>query len=319
MNFTYNNHLKYKIGSDVTGYRDFGYREQVTDKFKVSVGAIDKDHYATSNWVQEQYRTADIIRREYGKDFVVMFSGGTDSEIVLRAFKHIGVTPRVVFIKFNNDYNHGDMVYAIQIANSMDLKLEIIPFDIINFYRSGLAAELATELQCSQMAYLSVYYHVAKLCLPAVMGGEMLMKRITKPNFSEWSYCFRENEDASAMRFSHKYGIPLVNEWFSYTPEMMGYYLEHPVIKSMLTENNYKLTSVSTKNSVLYTYMPDIVKKIKTHGFEKILGFNGETYAALSQCYVKRLESSLDGIYIRDLYKSLHGEDYVSSEVEQQS
>lgn len=309
MIFTHNNHLRYTIGG-----REFGYREDPTEKFSVSVGSIDKDHYAKSNWLEEQYRTADLIYKDYGKDFVVMFSGGTDSEICLRAFKHIGITPRAVFIKFVGDYNHGDLVYAIKIANSLDIKLEIINFDILNFYRNGLAWELASELQCSQMAYLGVYYHVAKLCAPAVMGGEMLMKRITKPNFSEWSYCFRENEDASAMRFSKKYHIPLVNEWFSYTPEMMGYYLEHPVIKEMLADrNNGKLTSVSTKNGVLRSLMPSIMPKIKTHGFENLLGFNGETYADLSRSFVKRLEPSLDGIYIKDLYKKLHGEDYVSS------
>lgn len=315
MIFTHNNHLKYSIGG-----REFGYREDPTEKFSVSVGAVDKDHYAKSSWLEEQYRTADLIYKDYGKDFVVMFSGGTDSEICLRAFKHIGITPRAVFIKFVGDYNHSDLIYAIKIANSLDIKLEIVNFDILNFYRNGKARDLAEELHCSQMAYLSVYYHVAKFSLPAVMGGEMLMKKIAKPNFSEWSYCFRENEDASAMRFSKKYHIPLVNEWFSYTPEMMAYYLEHPVIKNMMQDrHNGKLTSVSTKNGVLRSYMPSIMPKIKTHGFENLLGFNGETYAELSRSFVKRLEPSLDGIYVKDLYKQLHGEDYVSSEIKQQS
>jgi hypothetical protein len=152
------------------------------------------------------------------------------------------------------------------------------------------------------------------------MGGEMLMKRHVKPNGSKWYYCFRENEDASAMRFSNKYHIPLVNEWFSYTPEMMGYYLERPRIQDMLTDkHNGKMTSVSTKNAVLNYLHPGLVKKVKTTGFEKLLGFNGETYANLATTYVKRLESSLDGIYIEDVYKKLFGEEYASSKTQQQS
>jgi asparagine synthetase B (glutamine-hydrolysing) len=59
--------------------------------------------------------------------------------------------------------------------------------------------------------------------------------------------------------------------------------------------------------------MPAIVKKRKTHGFEKLLGFNGETYNVLATSHTKRLESSLDGIYIDELYKQLNGEEYVSS------
>ena len=314
MNFTHNNHLTYTIGG-----RLYGYREYVTEKYVVDIGSIDLDYYAKSDWLTEQRRTADIIYKEYGKDFVVMFSGGTDSEIVLRAYKSIGITPRAVFIRFVGDYNKADLEKAIQITNELDIKLEIMNFDIINFYRNGIAREFASELQCSQMAYLSVYYHIAKLGVPAVMGGEMLLKRAVNKNGSRWFYCFRENEDGSAIRFSKKFNIPLVNEWFSYTPEMMGYYLEHPTIQKLISDkHNGKMASVSTKNSVLYQYMPELMKKIKTHGFEKLLGFNGETYASLSTAFVKRLEPSLDGIYIEDLEKKLFGENYASRKIEQQ-
>lgn len=315
MNFTHNNHLTY-----TTGDRLYGYREDPTEKFKVNVGTVDLDHYAKSSWFDEQRRTADLIYKDYGKDFAVMFSGGTDSEIVLHAFKSIGVKPRAVFIKFVGDYNKPDLELAIQIAAGLDIKLDVVTFDIINYYRNGKAAEFAAELQCSQMAYLSVYHHIAKLGIPAVMGGEMLMKRSVKPSGSEWYYCFRENEDASAMRFSKKYHIPLVNEWFSYTPEMMGYYLERPAIQNLVTDkNNGKMTSVSSKNAILNYLHPGLVKKIKTTGFERLLGFNGETYANLATTFVKRLEPSLDGIYIKDLYKKLFGEEYASGKTQQQS
>jgi hypothetical protein len=79
------------------------------------------------------------------------------------------------------------------------------------------------------------------------------------------------------------------------------------------------MTSVSTKNVVLNFLHPGLVKKIKTTGFEKLLGFNGETYAHLATTFVKRLEPSLDGIYIEDVYKKLFGEEYVGSQTQQQS
>jgi hypothetical protein len=307
MNFTLNNHLTY-----TTGNRLFGNRETPSEKFKVNVGRIDLDYYKTSNWLEEQYRTADLISKEYGKDFVVMFSGGTDSEIVLRAFNHIGIKPRVVFIKFKNDYNISDYQIAKRIADDVDMKLEAIEFDVKDFYHSGQAYEFAADIQCRQMAYLTVYHHIRQMKLPAIMGGEMMLRRHTFLNGSKWYYCFRENEDASAMRFSLKYGIPLVNEWFSYTPEMMGYYLEHPKIQWLITERyNYKTSSVSSKNDILKELMPDILDKVKTHGYEKLMGFNGETYNSLYLSHTKRLESSLDGIFIDDLYAQLFGENYV--------
>jgi hypothetical protein len=313
MNFTLNNHLTY-----TTGNRLFGNRETPYEKFKVNVGKIDLAYYKTSNWLEEQYRTADLIHKEYGKDFVVMFSGGTDSEIVLRAFKHIGVNPRVVFIKFKNDYNDADYQIAQRITDDIGMKLEAVEFDVKDFYHCGQAYDFSAEIQCRQMAYLSVYHHIRQMQLPAVMGGEMMLRRHTSPSGGKWYYCFRENEDASAMRFSLKYDIPLVNEWFSYTPEMMGYYLEHTKIQWLITERyNYKTSSVSSKNEILKELMPDILDKVKTHGYEKLMGFNGETYNALHLSHTRRLESSLDGIFIDNLMAQLFGTDYDSNKINQ--
>ena len=302
-NFTYNNHLKYTVGN-----RQYGFRETSTEKFLVSCGSIDHNYYRESSWLNEQYRTARLIADDFGSDLIVMFSGGTDSEIVLRAYKHIGMTPRSVFIKFKNDYNISDLKIADQIARELDIKLEVIEFDVKEFYRSGQAWEFSQEIQCRQIAYLTIYHHVLKLQCPAVMGGEMLLRRHVDRAGSKWYYCFRENEDASAMRFSIKYDIPLVNEWFSYTPEMMLYYLEEPEIERLISNPyNYKMSSVSSKNDILQSLMPAIVDKQKTHGYENLMGFNGETYNALYRSHTRRLEPSLDGIFIEDLRTQLLG------------
>lgn len=306
MNFTHNNHLKYWIDDKL-----YGSRQEVYDKYRVEVGRIDPDHYRTSNYQAEQKRTADLIYQDYGKDFVVMFSGGTDSEIVIKSFLEIGIKPRCVFIRFKDNYNDGDYQIALKIAMLHDLELEIFDFDVLDFYNSGQAAEFAAEIQCRQIAYLTVYNAIRELGVPAVMGGEMLLRRVIPQNAeSEWYYTFRENEDASAMRFSNTYGIPLVNEWFSYTPEMMAYYLEHPGIQNLISNKyNYKLGSVSSKNRILHDLIPGLVRKQKTHGYENLGAFNIETYFELYKTHTNRLESSLDGIKMVDLVRMLGVED----------
>jgi hypothetical protein len=306
MNFTLNNHLKYTIGG-----RPFGYRETPYENFIVSVGAVDKEYYKTSNWLKEQYRTADIVRTDLGKELVVFFSGGTDSEIVLRSFVSIGIRPRSVFIKFFGGFNEDDLKYAIAITDELSITLEIIEFDVLEFYLSGEASEISKNLNCSQIAYLTVYYNILKLQAPAVMGGEMLLKKHLDVNLSKWYYCIRENEDASAMRFSLKYNIPLVNEWFSYTPEMIGYYLEDIDVQQLIGNDiNYKFTSVSSKNKILKKLFPNIQEKNKTHGYEKLMGFNVESYRRLHGNYIKRLTFNLDGIFVDDLKFQLFGENY---------
>lgn len=303
MNYTLNNHLKYWIGD-----RLYGFRTNPYEKYRVEIGTIDRDHYKNSSWFKEQLRTADAIIKEWGNDFVVMFSGGTDSEIVVRSFVAIGVKPTCVFLKFPNNLNAGDLQNALLVCNELGLKLTVIEHDLKDFFWSGGAADFAAKIHCRQIAYLNVYYNIQKLGAPAVMGGEMLIRKHTyidkKPT---WYYTFRENEDASAIRFSNTFNIPVVNEWFSYTPEMVAYWLEHIDIQNLINGHNYKLSTVTTKNSVLKKLMPALHNKQKTHGFEKLIGFNCEAYEVLYKTHPHRLENSLDGIGLTDLHKQLYG------------
>ena len=303
MKFTHNNHLRYTIGD-----KEFGYRENSYEKYNVTIGQIDKDHYRTSNYKQELYRTADLIYQDYKSDIALFLSGGTDSEIVARNFVDIGIKPKCFVIKFKDDYNSSDVNEAIGLAAELDLDLNIIDFDVKDFLYSGEATEFGRELQCTQITYLMVYHSIKKIGMPAVMGGEVFLKRNINTDPSTWFYCIRENEDASAMRFSLKFNLPLVNEYFSYTPELLLYYLEDPDITNLVTTKyNYKLTSVSSKNAILKRLVPEIRVRKKTHGFERLLGFNFEAYRQLTYEQIMRLESTVDGIEINKAINILKG------------
>jgi hypothetical protein len=303
MYFTHQNHLKYSIDG-----LEFGYRTSPTQRYKISLGSIDKDHYRKSNYKQELHRTADLIYQDYRSDIALFLSGGTDSEIVARNFVDIGIKPKCFVIKFKDDYNIFDVNEAIDLAKELDLPLNIIDFDVKEFFYSGEASEFGRELQCTQITYLMVYHSIKKIGMPAVMGGEVFLKRNINTDPSTWFYCIRENEDASAMRFSLKFNIPLVNEYFSYTPELLLYYLEDPDIVNLVsTKYNYKLTSVSSKNTILKKLVPEIRVRKKTHGFEKLLGFNFEAYRQLTYEQIMRLESTVDGIEINKAINILKG------------
>jgi hypothetical protein len=301
MNFTHNNHLTYTIGD-----KEFGYRDNSYEKYKITVGKIDKDYYNTSNYSNELLRTADLIYQDYKSELALFLSGGTDSEIVARNFLDIGIKPKCYVIKFKDDYNLADVNDAIVLAKELDLDLHIIDFDVKDFLYSGEATEFGKKVQCTQITYLMVYHCIKKIGMPSVMGGEVFLKRNINTNPSTWYYCIRENEDASAMRFSNLYNIPLVNEYFSYTPELLLYYLEYEDIVSLVsTKYNYKLTSVSSKNVILKKLVPEIKVRKKTHGFENLLGFNYEAYRQLTNEQTLRLESSVDGIEYNQIIKIL--------------
>jgi hypothetical protein len=277
----------------------FSHRETTDEKYRVTVGTIDKDYYKNTNFANELSRTAQLVYEDFGSDIGIFLSGGTDSEIVARNFLSIGIKPRCFTIRFLGGYNNSDVEEAIDLAKELNLPHEIIDFDIKDFYLSGQASEFGAQIQCTQIAYLTVYYWISKLNIPAVMGGELLLRK----NPAIWYHCFRENEDASAMRFSMKYNIPVVNEWFSYTPELMLLYLEDIEIKNLVSVRpiNYA-DSVSIKNSILKRLLPEIRERKKTHGFENLLEFNKTVYDDLSRQQMPR-SYSLNGI---EYYQCLH-------------
>lgn len=303
MKFTHQNHLKYFIDD-----RLYGNRTTSIEKYTVTVGSVDIDYYKKSTYLEELRRIADLVYSDLGSDFVLFLSGGTDSEIVLRSFLSIGIKPKCYTIKFVNDYNQADVLDAIELCKQLNVDLDLIDFDVRDFYYSGLASEFGKELQCTQITYLIIYYNILKIKAPSIMGGELLLKRNINTQPSSWYYCLRENEDGSAMRFSLKYNIPLINEWFSYTPELMLYYLENNDIKSLVSDRfNYKLTSVSSKNAILKRLVPDVIAKRKSTGFEKLFAFNHEVYRMMANQQILRLEPSIDGIEYNQCISMLKG------------
>ena len=224
-----------------------------------------------------------------------------------RSFVHIGIKPRAVFIKFKNDYNIHELVAAQAIADSVGVNLEILPFDIINYVRSGYAQEMAKELQTHKLGFLSVYRGVNELQAPAVMGGSLTFFRNPTLTGSIWKADITESESAS-IRASIKYNVPLVQEWFSYTPEVMGYFLEDPTIHWVITERyNYKGWTDGMKNEIFQKWMPDIIKKNKGTGYEYLTGFMTETNNLLRRSIIPNYDDSVDGILVDDLRQQLFG------------
>jgi hypothetical protein len=88
--------------------------------------------------------------KEFGKDLVVMFSGGTDSEIVLRSFLKIGIVPRCCFINFVGDYNIEDRLVAQKICDDLNVD-SLITSKISIIKEIGNLVSVTTESYLDQL------------------------------------------------------------------------------------------------------------------------------------------------------------------------
>lgn len=304
MEFTLNNHLKYFINEEL-----FGIRKNPLDRYTVEVGKIDEDHYKKSSLYLELLRTADLVHNQLGNDFEIYFSGGTDCEIVIKSFLAIGIKPKLLTIRYTDNSNSFEVVQAQRIAIDLGLKLEIIDFDVREFYFSGESAILSQQIYCPQLLFCVLFEVVKRRQTAAVMGGNVpLTKKIG--NFDPyWYYTYVEYEESCSIRFSQRFNIPTIYEFFSYTPEAMLFWLESEGIKKLVNDDNFKLKAESSKNKILVDDLPqfNIELRIKTHGWEKTTAFNHEASRHLSSKLIPRLTDCLDGIEYTEVIKKLRG------------
>lgn len=303
MEYTYQNHLKFYIGDILYGFRTDPYQ-----KYKVSLGKADLDYLKNITYKKELSRISSLIFNQLKNDFVLFFSGGTDSEIALRSFLSIGIKPKLIMLKMENNYNLHEIKYANKLANELDLKIEYIDINMYDFFYSGEAAEISKDTQCCQIILCALYKIIKKLNFPSLFGGSTLLTRNIKINPTNWYFTLLETDESSSIRFSKLTGIPVISDFFNYTPELMLIYLENPMIQNIInTRYNYKLKLENSKNNILKVLVPEISLRTKNHGLEKIIPFGEETYRMLASTFTQRLTDCLDGIPIDIALKMLKG------------
>jgi len=304
INLTHNNHLKYYINDEV-----FGVRQNPFDRYRVTVGKIDHDRYTNSTFYDELKRIAKLISLELGKDFEIYFSGGTDCEILIRCFLAIGIKPKLVTLRYTDNSNEYEVANATRIANDLSLPLEIVNFDVQDFYFSGAAIDMAQKIYCAMLIFNGFFENVRKRGTPAIMGGNVpLTKKIG--NFDPyWYYTYMESEETCNIRFVQHFNIPVIYEFFSYTPEAMLYWLDSTGIKNLVNNKNLKLKAESSKNQILIDLLPElsIDYRTKTHGWEKTVPFSHEANRHIVRHLIPRLTNCLDGIKYNDAIVQLRG------------
>ena len=268
-------HIKFYTNNDL-----YGNSKDPNRKFRVEFGSVNRDLYQRSNYYEELKRVADLQYNIFGKDLIIFLSGGLDSEIVVRTYLNIGIKPKCVIVRFIHALNPGiienlvEVNAAIETATKLGVDYELRDFDVFNFYLSGEAKEFAVKYTCSEFGIL-VYY---KLCMmyasnPCIFCCEVLLEKRRDNNLNPvWYVRFQETLEAATYRVSKDTNVPIVMEWYYYTPELLLYFLESPYIKRLVTSRSTYASSTRVKNDILRKLMPDVKdsKKSKTYGYENL-------------------------------------------------
>jgi hypothetical protein len=256
-----------------------GIRKSKQDKYKFHVS----DYISNSEMLYKEalYNNASVARDYFSEPFDVLFSGGIDSEIVLRTFKDLGISHNTFIFRYKNGYNKFDVDSAIEISKCLNIPYKVIDFDLENFFENE-AFDFFQKSGClnaPRLAHLKFFDFLDNI--PVMGESEPYWKRLLKGDYSrksEWKFSMSESFNTSKI-YLHSTGRDQLCNWYEFTPQVISAYNKHPFVKNLLDDKIYgKQSNWSSRVLIHKEIWPDIKEKPKLTGFEvdKIPGIHPE-------------------------------------------
>lgn len=243
------------------------------DAWSVAYGTC---HEEPGNLRAENARAARLIAETH-RDPVLLFSGGADSEVALRAFVDAGLPIRCAIIRFANGLNAHDIVWAAQACDALGIHYRHLDLDLEDFVRSGeceayadIAKAAAPEVTISMWAADRIDG------VPVIGQGECYLVKDVPSTYvpgqtpygdEPWMLWEREWV-ASWYRFFIARGTPAVPGFHQFTPGQMLAFLRDDEVRALYNnQRNGKLSTKSSKMAIYRRYY-DLADREKYTGFE---------------------------------------------------
>ena len=282
MNLTHNDHLVWYLATIQNGYlqaKHFAKRKSLDERFVLRFGEQIEN---CKSWAEELKIAAQKLVDVHGTKLALFYSGGSDSEVVLRTLLGIGVIPEVHVIEFDEGLNAHEVKNAFELCRANNIKPVVWHHDTMKYVKEHVYRDMALTYHCSQIAYLTVLEYARRTDRPVIMGGEIYVQKHQHTeggrvhDEASWYYIYREDEDGVTYRYSMATGHPVINEFFTYTPNLLYSWLVHPTIKSVMNnEVPGKLTLLSIKRKVYEQELGyNLTAQTKFHGYEALTWVN---------------------------------------------
>lgn len=201
----------------------------------------------------------------------ILFSGGVDSEIILRSYLKIGANPKVYIIRYENDYNIYDVSYAVTVCSLLNVDYNIVDFNLKKFYENE--AEHISELaQVDRPRALPQCKFVDLVDgLPILCSSDLTGVRTNNDYSSKGAWLIRCWEHdigwSKYLRETNRQGIA---EMFKWTPGLVIAFMQLKWFNKVINDDYYgKLGFNSTKIIGYREIYPDLIDRKKQTGFEK--------------------------------------------------
>lgn len=202
----------------------------------------------------------------------VFFSGGMDSELIVRSYLAIGADPNIYIIRYEKDYNLYDVSYAVTICNSLNLEYKIIDFQLEKFYEqhSETVSEQAQIDRPRMLPHLKFSEYVDGL---TIVGHSDVRWFRSNENYDEKGIWLGQDfeHDIGCDKYNILHNIPAVYQWWKWSPGIVLSYTKLKWFQDLVNDRYPgRLGINSTKINGFREVYPEMLYREKQTGFEKI-------------------------------------------------
>jgi hypothetical protein len=241
----------------------FGNKTLSNSKFKLHIEKYTSRPLKSHK--EELLENARLIRDSFTEPFDLLFSGGLDSEIVLRCYHELRIPINVFIFKYKNNYNHKDIAHALRICNELNVTPTIIDFDLAKFFENDAYDiwKMGHFHKAGMLPHMKMIEYLDNI--PIMGEGE--------PDWTFkndiWQFKLDEADHSHSI-----YGIaiarPMIACWFEYSPEVILSHMQLPNMQRLI-DNAIPGDQTSFDINKYYLYKkiwPEIVIRSKMNGFE---------------------------------------------------
>lgn len=243
---------------------------------------------------------------------VVCFSGGLDSELIVRALHWMDVDFSVVSFVYNDWNNYHDVWHADQCCKELGIPLIKHELDLESFIDNGMdwycdngyfndGTRIYQLLRMEFMKRASQYgdyiikgsgeqrYNVLHTTTNNVLTYKNVQTYLHDIGKFETGIMYSP-AITNSLRFMQETGIKGNPYFFYTTPELVAAYQQIPIVEWSLTQPTYYSnwsTTFNTKICAYHSVYPEMIGRKKYNGFEKVK----EEYVKLFNEKVKKFDN----------------------------
>lgn len=255
----------------------WSYDQDPIQKFKLrpdsmmTISVNPADTQSLGSFRQETLDNIQLIRDSFSGPLDLAFSGGADSELVLRCFRELGIPINVVSFRYNDNLNRLELQWALDICQDLGIKHTVIDLDLKKFFEND-AYDLWTTgyyLNAGRLVHMKMLEYLDNT--PLFGDGIMQSPYAICQYQGNWSVRFKEI-DLSLANYANRIGRQAVTNVFDFSPRPLARFLRIPKIAGLFTNRLPGVTDWSViKYQLINQLYPAIAIRNKMTGFEGVL------------------------------------------------